>query len=212
MFKKTVTLAILLFFIAFGSFCGPGEEAADETEPTEMEEPAAMEQDLHAVANLAPASGSNVQGTVTFHQTNGQVQVVADVTGLTPGTHGFHVHEIGDCSAPDATSAGDHFAPEGNPHGAPDAAQHHAGDLGNIEVDESGNAHLEMTVDYISLGQGPNSILGRAVLVHADPDDLTSQPSGNAGARVACGVIEAGMAGAETMPGSLAEETPQSPQ
>src|ERR1700730_12842865 len=119
-----------------------------------------------AIAVLHPASGSQVMGTVTFTKANDAVQVVADVTGLTPGKHGFHIHEFGDCSATDATSAGGHFNPTHKPHGAPDAAERHAGDLGNVEADSTGKAHLELKDNMLKLS-GENSILGRGVIVQS---------------------------------------------
>jgi superoxide dismutase, Cu-Zn family len=141
-----------------------------------------------AIAVLHPASGSQVMGTVTFTKTDGGIQVVADITGLTPGQHGFHIHEFGDCSAPDATSAGGHFNPSKNPHAGHDDAKRHEGDLGNIEADSSGKAHLELT-DKMMTMSGEKSIIGRGVIVHEKADDLKTQPTGNAGGRVACGVI-----------------------
>jgi Cu-Zn family superoxide dismutase len=141
-----------------------------------------------AIAVLHPASGSQVMGTVTFTKTDAGVQVVADITGLTPGQHGFHIHEFGDCSAPDATSAGGHFNPSKNPHAGHDDAKRHEGDLGNIEADSSGKAHLELT-DKMMTMSGEMSIIGRGVIVHEKVDDLKTQPTGNAGGRVACGVI-----------------------
>ena len=154
--------------------------------------PVAMAQNMNhsAVANLAPTQGNNVKGTVRFDESNGKVRVVADVTGLKPGKHGFHIHEKGDCSAPDATSAGGHFNPEMHKHGAPDSPEHHLGDLGNIEADANGKAHYDRTVDFLTIAVDPNTIAGKAVIVHAQEDDLQSQPVGNAGARLACGVIE----------------------
>lgn len=146
---------------------------------------------LHmAAAQLTPTEGNEVTGTVTFTIVEGGVRVTADVQGLTPGKHGFHIHEIGDCSAPDASSAGGHFSPMEVPHGAPDSPQRHAGDFGNIVADEAGRAQAEFIDTHIML-EGPHSIIGRAVIVHADEDDLVSQPTGNAGGRVACGVIQA---------------------
>jgi len=141
-----------------------------------------------AVAVLSPTKDSSVAGTVTFTKVDGGVKIVADVTGLTPGLHGFHIHEFGDCSAPDATSAGGHFNPHHMQHGGPDAAMRHAGDFGNLEADASGKAHYERVDSMISF-DGADSIIGHGVIVHAKADDLTSQPSGNAGARVACGAI-----------------------
>jgi Cu-Zn family superoxide dismutase len=141
-----------------------------------------------AVATLSPTQGNNVSGVVTFTKVDGGVKIVADVSGLTPGQHGFHIHEFGDCSAPDAASAGGHFNPMHRQHGGPDSEMRHAGDFGNLDADASGKTHYERLDKVISL-DGPESIIGHAVIVHAKADDLKSQPSGNAGARVACGVI-----------------------
>jgi Cu-Zn family superoxide dismutase len=142
-----------------------------------------------AHATLQPTRGSQVQGTVTFEQEKAGVRVQADVIGLSPGAHGFHIHERGDCSAPDAGSAGEHFDPTRSLHGGPDAERRHAGDLGNLIADEAGRAQSARVDAHLSLA-GTASVVGRAVVVHAAADDLTSQPAGNAGARVACGVIE----------------------
>jgi superoxide dismutase, Cu-Zn family len=141
-----------------------------------------------AICVLYPASGSTVSGTVTFTKTDKGMAVVANITGLTPGKHGFHIHEFGDCSAPDATSAGGHFNPAMQKHGGPMDMEHHEGDLGNITADEKGVAHLEITDKLLSF-DGIYSIIGRGVIIHAKEDDLVSQPVGNAGARVACGTI-----------------------
>jgi superoxide dismutase, Cu-Zn family len=140
-----------------------------------------------AIAVLQSASGSKVTGTVTFTKTGDTVQVVADITGLTPGKHAFHIHEFGDCSAPDATSAGGHFNPMHKPHGSPDSPERHEGDMGNLEADATGKAHLELKDNMLKFS-GENSILGHAVIVHEKVDDW-SQPVGNAGGRLACGVI-----------------------
>ncbi len=141
-----------------------------------------------AVAVLQSTKGSDVSGVVHFTRTSAGVRVSAEVTGLAPGKHGFHIHELGDCSAPDGTSAGGHYNPDGNPHAGPDKAKRHMGDMGNLEADSSGAARYERTDSYMKLGGG-KSIVGRAVIVHAGEDDLTSQPTGNAGGRQACGVI-----------------------
>ncbi len=140
------------------------------------------------IAVLKPTEGNEVRGTVAFTRADDGVRIVVDLTGLSPGLHAFHIHEFGDCCAPDAASAGGHFNPEGQPHGGPDAAERHAGDLGNIVADETGHAQLDRTDSGITL-DGDESILGRSVIVHAGPDDFWTQPTGNAGARVACGVI-----------------------
>jgi Cu-Zn family superoxide dismutase len=141
-----------------------------------------------AIAVLHPTAGNNVTGSVTFTQSGETVKVVADITGLTPGKHGFHIHEFGDCSSSDGSSAGGHFNPTHKQHGAPDASDRHAGDLGNIEADASGKAHLEWTDKVMKLS-GADSIVGHAVIVHEKTDDLKTQPTGNAGGRLACGVI-----------------------
>lgn len=114
------------------------------------------------------------------------------VTGLNANSeHGFHFHEHGDCSAPDASSAGDHFNPDGHAHGHPDTTERHAGAMRNLQADGSGRADVDMYVDLLTLGDGGKyDILGTALIVHADPDDYSSQPVGNAGARIACGVVE----------------------
>ncbi len=141
-----------------------------------------------ATAEVGPTEGNTAKGTVTFTRQSKGVRVVAELTGLPPGTHGFHIHENGDCSAADGSSAGGHFNPTGMTHGGPDAAQHHMGDLGNITADASGSAHYDRVVADFSL-DGPNTLVGRAVVVHLNADDLTSQPAGNSGPRIACGVI-----------------------
>lgn len=144
-----------------------------------------------AQVELKPTAGNQATGTLMLMGMGEGVHFSGTITGLPAGMHGFHIHETGDCSAPDASSAGGHFNPEGKPHGAPDAPEHHLGDLGNIEADASGNATVNVHMNGITLEAGqPNSIVGKAVIVHAAPDDFTTQPTGNAGARLACGVIQ----------------------
>ena len=144
---------------------------------------------LKAIALLHPTAGNKVSGKVTFIEVADGVQVQAEITGLSPGEHGFHVHEFGDCSAADASSAGAHFNSTSQPHGAPDAAARHVGDMGNVEADASGAAKLTYLDHNMSLANDQRSIIGRSVVVHAKADDLKSQPAGDSGARVACGVI-----------------------
>ena len=134
------------------------------------------------------AENSLVSGKVLFQDTSEGLKVTAQVQNVSPGKHGFHIHEFGDCSSPDAMSAGGHFNPKHMPHGAPGSSQHHAGDLGNITADAAGKVHYELVSHSLSF-KGAGSILGRSMVVHADQDDLHSQPVGNAGARLACGVI-----------------------
>jgi len=154
---------------------------------------------LYYVASLHATEGNeDVHGYVTFQPTAGGVDVLAHVEGLEPGQrHGFHIHEYGDCSAADGTSAGGHFNPHGSRHGAPHEGERHSGDLGNLSADHTGMAHLEEVYTHFEMS-GPDSILGRAVIVHAAADDLESQPTGDAGARVACGVIGVGQSGAHS--------------
>jgi Cu-Zn family superoxide dismutase len=141
-----------------------------------------------AIAVLHGVGNNQVHGHITFTQMDGYVEITGEVLGLAKGDHGFHIHEYGDCSALDAGSAGAHFNPDKKPHGGPEDADRHVGDLGNITADDSGKATINMKDRLISL-HGEHSIIGRAVIVHADKDDYKSQPSGNAGARVACGVV-----------------------
>jgi Cu-Zn family superoxide dismutase len=171
------------------AFCG-GEAAPPAAAPAAAAPAATAPAATRAMATVAPTQGSTVAGTVTFTAGKTGVHVVADLTGLAPGEHGFHIHEKGDCSAPDGASAGGHFNPGGHPHGAP-GAEHHAGDLGNITADAAGKAHLEADFPFMTLA-GADTIVGRAVIVHAGRDDLQTQPTGNAGGRQACGVIKAG--------------------
>ncbi|PAP77569.1 superoxide dismutase family protein [Rubrivirga marina] len=164
-----------------------------------------------AVARIAEVDGSGVVGAVEFVDLGDAVEVRYNLSGLSAGLHGFHVHQTGDCG-PDSTgtpagAAGEHFNPLASPHGAPSAApaQRHAGDLGNVEPDASGRA-IGVRVDSVLSFDGPTSILGKALLLHGGEDDLTSQPSGDAGPRVGCGVIEEAAA-VGSLPDSLAVPT-----
>ncbi len=192
-----IALASAFLVLAACGDADTGEETAIpmDTAPAmdTMAQPGSPMTDRTATARLSPTEGNDVEGTVTFTASDGAIEVRADLTGLGEGRHGFHIHETGDCSAPDATSAGGHFAPEGSRHGSSDQRppEAHVGDMGNITADASGNATYEGTFDDMAL-DGPRGIVGKAVIVHAGADDLTSQPTGNAGARVACGVIEEG--------------------
>ncbi len=143
-----------------------------------------------AVADIKPTQGHAVQGHVDFLQAGERVRVHAVVTGLKPGSeHGFHVHEVGDCSAPDAASAKGHFNPYGKAHAHYTATERHAGDLPPLKADASGRAEFVVELGIISLTGGAARITGRSVVVHANADDFRTQPAGNSGARIACGVI-----------------------
>ena len=145
-----------------------------------------------AIVHLTAASGSLVSGTLQLASSAGGVHVTGVVGGLAPGSsHGFHVHETGDCSAADASGAGGHFNPAALPHGRAGSHQHHAGDIDNLAAGWDGVAHVDAQLTGVSLGDGGrDDIAGRAFVVHAAPDDYRTQPSGNAGARIACGVIQ----------------------
>jgi superoxide dismutase, Cu-Zn family len=148
---------------------------------------------LRATAALQPTQGSKAFGEATFEQEGDKVRVILYAQGLKPGQeHGFHIHEAGDCSSGDGMSTKGHFNPLGKPHGNPSTSERHAGDLPALKAGKDGRAHLDATVAGITLAPGPASIIGRGLIIHADPDDYKTQPTGNAGARIACGVIKAG--------------------
>jgi len=178
--------------------CGGSSAEEDEAPPTDdtagaeqpVQDPPGAEPAV-ATATVQPTEGNDVSGTVTFTQGADAVTVQIDLTGLPPeSTHGFHVHETGDCSAPDGTSAGGHYSPRGHDHALPEADARHAGDMGNLVADANGEVQDSRTFTVFSVSQAdPPPVSGRAVIVHADEDD-GGQPTGNAGARIACGVIE----------------------
>jgi superoxide dismutase, Cu-Zn family len=144
-----------------------------------------------AKAAIESKSGSTVTGTATFTElVTGGTKVQVHIEHAPPGTHGLHVHEKGDCSDPEAKSAGGHFNPSGMPHAGPMEMKRHAGDLGNIEIKADGTGDLTLTSDMITVKTGPNSVVGRAVVFHEKADDFTTQPTGNAGGRLGCGVIK----------------------
>ena len=142
-----------------------------------------------ATADLAATKGNTASGTVNFTAKSGRVLVTTRVSGLTPGSHGFHIHEKGDCSSGDGMSAGGHFNPAGQPHAHTSTTMRHAGDMPMLVADSSGNATLTVELDVMTIGSGPADIVGKGLIVHKDPDDFKTQPTGNSGARVACGVI-----------------------
>lgn len=143
-----------------------------------------------ATAQLRAADPkSKVAGTVTFTQEMGGVRVVADVSGLKPGKHGFHVHQKGECTPP-FKSAGDHLNPYNVAHSCPPEQLRHLGDLGIIEVGPDGKGHYNQVVDKISVVDPFHLVVGKSVIVHAGPDDCKTQPSGGSGDRIACGVIQ----------------------
>ncbi|MBI1965869.1 MAG: superoxide dismutase family protein [Betaproteobacteria bacterium] len=145
-----------------------------------------------ANAQLKPTKGNKTFGEATFEQAGDKVRVVVFVQGLKPGQeHGLHIHEAADCSG-DATGAKGHFNPLGKPHGRYGSAERHAGDLPSLKANKAGRANVQVDLDIVTVTPGPASIIGRGLVVHAGPDDFKTQPHGNAGARIACGVIQAG--------------------
>jgi Cu-Zn family superoxide dismutase len=145
-----------------------------------------------AVAKLEPAKGNPLWGSVSFAEQGDHVVVRADIRNLRPGGEfGFHLHEKGDCSAPDFMSAGGHFNPGAKPHAHFGSPERHAGDLRNLKADAEGNATYVFETKLVTVRPGPNSVVGRAVVIHANPDDYNSQPAGNSGARIACGLVRA---------------------
>jgi Cu-Zn family superoxide dismutase len=142
-----------------------------------------------AMATLSPSEGQTAKGTVHFQdQDDGSVVVVVDLTGVPQGEHGFHIHEKGDCGN-NGQNAGPHFDPTHMVHGAPDAQSHHAGDFGNVTAGANGEVHARLTSHVVTVKEGASSVIGHAVVLHGNPDDLVSQPAGNAGPRIACGVV-----------------------
>ena len=148
---------------------------------------------LRATAQLQPTKGNKTFGEATFEQVGDKVHVVVYVQGLKPGQeHGLHIHEVGDCGSGDGMSTKGHFNPFGKPHSHHGTPERHAGDLPALKAAKNGRAKVDVTLDVISVGPGPASVIGRGLIVHADPDDFKTQPIGSAGARIACAVIQAG--------------------
>lgn len=188
--QRSLALILVVSAVLVLGACGAKEEtaapeAAAAPEPEVMEEAAPTV----AVAVLKPRADSEASGTVTFTETAAGVLVTADIARISPGNHGLHLHELGDCSSEDFKSTGGHFNPTDAPHGAPTDEARHAGDFGNIEIGEDGAGQLELTTTMLTLADGPNTVLGRAVILHEGEDDLVSQPTGAAGGRIACGVV-----------------------
>jgi Cu-Zn family superoxide dismutase len=175
--------------LSFAGCAGDQSHDADSTHASaEATEPA---QGTEAVAHIEPTEGNTVTGTATFRAAGGSVTMELVVENAPPGEHAFHLHQIGDCSAPDGSSAGGHWNPTGEDHGAWGTAPFHLGDVGNLEVGEDGRGTIRLTTDLWSVRTGAdNDVVGRAVIVHAGVDDFTTQPTGAAGGRIGCGVIE----------------------
>ena len=183
--KRIVALALVLVLPAFLLAAKEGREKAQPAGPSGEAEAAAP---MKAIAVVHSLAQGNVHGQVVFTQHGNMVEVSGEVTGLTPGEHGFHVHEFGDLSSSDGMSTGGHYNPTNMPHACPASDKRHEGDLGNIKANEEGRATIRLEDSQLKLS-GPHSIIGRALIVHAKADDCHSQPSGEAGGRIAGGVI-----------------------
>ena len=182
MLKMVTTAAIVLLAAGCGMHKSGGSSA-----PTQAAKGGAPS----ASARLESRSNSHVTGTAFFSQKDGEVQLVLELTGLTPGEHAFHIHEKGDCSAEDASSAGGHWNPTAENHGKWGTHPFHRGDVANLTADASGKASLTFSTSLWSIGGDPTrDIVGHAIVVHAKKDDFTTQPTGDAGGRIACGVIQ----------------------
>ena len=184
--KKLVALMLAMVAMVIVVACNTTTPASDK----DTSAPGSPRADLtQAIAVLTPTEGNSTAGTVKFVQDGASVKVIGNLTGLKPNSvHAWHIHAFGDISGADGKSTGGHYNPEGNPHGLPPATGRHAGDLGNIKADANGNAKKELSVDNITINGTQNPILGRGFIVHAETDD-GGQPTGNAGARIAQGVI-----------------------
>lgn len=188
--KSLIPLCSAAFLLAA---CGPRDEAPTApTGPAAPDAPAMPSFTSHeGRVNLAPTQGHNASGTLTLRAEGDAVRLTGSLQGLPPnGEFGFHIHEYGDCSAPDASSAGNHFNPSAKPHGNPSGMDHHAGDMMNVKSDAEGKAEVSAYASGVTLNTGnPDDVLGKAVVLHEKADDYATQPSGNSGARIACGVI-----------------------
>lgn len=167
-----------------------GLAACSHKQPQETVAPPVATGPQKAQAVLKSVKGQNIKGMIHFTEEGGVMKIETMVDNLKSGPHGFHIHENGDCSAADFATAGGHFNPHGTKHGSKDSMERHVGDFGNLTADNKRKAYTTLTVPGLSL-TGSHGIIGKAVIIHKDKDDLKSQPTGNAGGRIACGVIEA---------------------
>jgi len=182
LYRSSVVFTGIIWLLSFSLMsCQQQEEKSREP---------AKKAGRKATAQMNATNGNTAHGTVTFTEVDGGIEVVAEFEGVPEGEHGFHIHEVGDCSSGDGKSAGGHFNPDGYHHAGRDAEKRHVGDLGNVTADANGIVKAHFT-DRILSFEGDHSIIGRGVILHAAPDDLTSQPTGAAGARISCGVIKA---------------------
>lgn len=209
--KALLVSAVVIGVAAFAG-CKKSEEPLVQDSETAAQAPAAAAEPSPTVTTdvaAAQLSGpGGATGMVTFTPDAGGVHVVAQVSGLPPGMHGFHLHAGTTCDGPDFKTAGDHFNPTNVQHGDPAGSPHHAGDFGNIDVGADGTGNADFTTNMLTLGTGAgDDVLGHAVIVHGGKDDLTTQPSGNSGPRVACGIVQ--RAQGEAVTEGIPAATPQ---
>lgn len=182
---KLTTLALLILSISLVA-CSSGKQSKETGSEARMQ----SKEEMQAASAQLKSPKKNVSGEVTFNETDKGIRVVAEITGLKPrSVHGFHIHEKGKCEGPDFKSAGGHFNPHSDPHSGPGAGKKHAGDFGNVVADDQGKARKELLLSKHEL-KDLSMVMDKAVILHANPDDLVSQPSGNAGDRMACGLIK----------------------
>lgn len=177
---KTALLLLIGISLALASCSRAQQDVGVMSTPTAKQ----------AIATIDPTSGNSVTGMAIFTQNGDQITLTIEIQNASPGIHAVHIHENGDCSAPDGTSAGGHWNPTGVAHGKWGEGEFHLGDIGNITVGEDGTGSIELTTDLWEIDTGSDvDVVGTGIIVHAGADDFTSQPSGNAGARIGCGVI-----------------------
>lgn len=180
--SSLLAISCIMLAVAFGlgMFALPSAQAQGMKKDMKMAD---------AVCLLYPTEGNTAEGIIHFHEMNGEVMIHVELSGLEPNsTHGFHAHEYGDCSATDGTSAGGHYNPGKHPHALPPTTPRHAGDFGNVHANDHGMVDTVITVSNVSIDGPKNPLVGKGIILHAKPDD-GGQPTGNAGARIACGVI-----------------------
>ncbi|HSL18387.1 MAG TPA: superoxide dismutase family protein [Methylomirabilota bacterium] len=186
--RMAFVIAVAAVIAAAG--CQPQQPEQQAEQPTAPPERLPVQTRV-AVAPIGPASGSALSGLTVFTESDGTVTLELTLENASPGTHGVHIHEIGDCSATDASSAGGHWNPTGEEHGKWGEPPFHLGDIGNVEVGEDGTGSLTMSTDLWSVGDGSDrDVVGKSVVVHSGADDFTTQPAGDSGERIGCGVIQ----------------------
>lgn len=188
--KKFIPLFCAAIALVFFASCSTPNPTSTAPSPSPQAESLAATEPLNvALAILSPTEGNQVTGSIKFKQAEDKITILANLQGLQPNSvHAWHIHEFGDASSPDGKAMGGHYNPEEMPHGLPNNPERHAGDLGNLKADSQGEVAKEITVNNISINGPQNPILGRGLIIHAETDD-GGQPTGNAGSRIAQGVI-----------------------